>query len=117
MPRSGPRLLLRVHAVWSRKLLIATRGRDMNKGQRQIIAEKIGSTVRVLELLGFDYTVTPPRIERRKGNKSPRVVEVQRGGRPYLWVYNSAGGDTWANKTDGTPIATVGSVEDLYDFL
>ena len=38
----------------------------MNKGQRRIIAEKVSSTVRVLELLGFDYEVSDPRHEKEK---------------------------------------------------
>lgn len=89
----------------------------MNKGQRQVIAEKISSTVRVLELLGFDYEVTAPRNERRKGNSSPRVVYVDVGSDKRLRVYNSSRGDTWANEPDGTPIKTVSSIEDLFAHL
>lgn len=94
----------------------------MNFGQRQIIAEKVASTIRVLELLGFQYQVSAPKNERRKGNKSPRVVYVYAGGDPRpenlrLRIYNSAGGHTWANKADGSPVRDVGSVEDLHDYL
>lgn len=93
----------------------------MNKGQRRIIAEQVASTVQVLELLGLQYRVLPPRNERKGGNKSPRVVYVYaapecREEDLRLRIYNSAGGDTWANKPDGTPVA-VGSVEDLYAYL
>jgi hypothetical protein len=93
----------------------------MNKGERRVIAEQVASTVRVLELLGFQYQVSPPRNERKGGNKSPRVVYVYAGSdfRPEdlrLRIYNSAGGHTWANKPDGTPV-DVGTVEDLYDYL
>jgi hypothetical protein len=89
----------------------------MNKGKWQVIAEKIGSTVRVLELLGYDYTVSAPKNQRAKGNKSPRVVNVSVGESRPLRIYNSSGGHTWANEPDGTPIAEVGSVEDLYEYL
>jgi len=86
-----------------------------------VIAEQVASTVRVLELLGFQYRVLPPRHERSGGNKSPRVVYVYATAdcneeHLRLRIYNSAGGHTWANKPDGTPI-DVGSVEDLYDYL
>lgn len=89
----------------------------MNKGQRQIIAEKISSTVRVLELLGFEYQVSGPKKRREKGNKSPRVIYVDVGKTQRLRIYNSAGGHTWANEPNGKPIAAVGSVEDLYEYL
>jgi len=89
----------------------------MNRGQRQIIAEKISSTVRVLELLGFDYQVSGPKNKREKGNKSPRVIYVNVGKSQALRIYNSAGGYTWANEPNGKPIAAVGSVEDLYEYL
>jgi len=89
----------------------------MNKGQRQVIAEKIGSTVRILELLGYEYEVAPPRNKREKGNRSPRVVNVKLSGGRMLRVYNSVGGFTWANGPDGEPIASVKSVEDLYEYL
>lgn len=89
----------------------------MNNGQRQIIAEKVSSTVRVLELLGFDYEVCPPKHKREKGNRSPRVVYVDVGKSRRLRVYNSVGGHTWANEPDGTPIAEVKSIEDLYSYL
>lgn len=93
----------------------------MNKGQRQIIAEKVASTVRVLELLRFEYEVSRPKSERKRGNKSPRVVYVY-ARTPHspenlrLRVYNSADGQTWANKADGAPV-DVGSIEELYDYL
>jgi hypothetical protein len=94
----------------------------MNKGQRRVVAEQVASTVRVLELLGFQYRVSPPRNERRGGNKSPRVVYVYAGADCRdedlrLRIYNSAGGHTWANKADGTPVVGVGSVEKLYEYL
>jgi hypothetical protein len=89
----------------------------MNKAQRQIIAEKVSSTVRVLELLGFDYEVCAPKNEREKGNKSPRVVYVDVGKSQRLRVYNSVGGHTWANEPNGTPISEVKSIEDLYGYL
>jgi hypothetical protein len=89
----------------------------MNSGQRQVIAEKIGSTVRVLELLGFEYTVSKPKNQREKGNKSPRVIYVDVGQAHPLRIYNSMGGHTWANEPTGRPIAQIGSIEDLYDYL
>lgn len=89
----------------------------MNKGHRQIIAEKISSTIRVLELLGFDYRVSAPRNKREKGNKSPRVVYVETGEMHPLRIYNSVSGDTWANLPNGKPIASVGTIEELYDYL
>jgi hypothetical protein len=89
----------------------------MNKGQRQIIAEKVSSTVRVLELLGFDYKVSAPKNKREKGNKSPRVVHVNVGKSQSLRIYNSFGGHTWANEPNGKPISEVKSIEDLYRYL
>ncbi len=93
----------------------------MNAGQRQIIAEKVSSTVRVLELLGFEYEVSRFKHERKKGNKSPRVVYVYAGdprsGNLRLRIYNSISGNTWANRGDGTPVKDIGTVEDLYDYL
>jgi hypothetical protein len=89
----------------------------MNAGQRQVIAEKVASTVRVLELLGFDYEVTAPKNSRAKGNRSPRVVYVSVGENKRLRVYNGAGGCTWANEPNGKPIKAVKSVEDLYLYL
>ena len=69
----------------------------MNRGQRQVIAEKISSTIRVLELLEFhDYEVRAPRNTREKGNKSPRVVCVNIGKSKPLLIYNSTRGHTWA---------------------
>jgi hypothetical protein len=92
----------------------------MNFEQRQVIAEKVSSTIRVLELLGFEYVVSPPRNERKKGNKSPRVVYVYAGTPPEnlrLRIYNSMKGHTWAYKADGRPVKDISSVEDLYDHL
>jgi hypothetical protein len=94
----------------------------MNKAERQVIAEKVSSTIRVLELLGFEYQVLRPRNERKKGNKSPRVIYVYAGGDPKpnnlrLRIYNSAGGHTWANRADGKPIKDIGTIEELYDWL
>ena len=89
----------------------------MNNGQRQIIDEKISSTVRVLELLGFDYEVTAPKNIRDKGNKSPRVVNIDVGESHPLRVYNGVGDYTWANEPNGNPIKEIKSVEDLYNYL
>lgn len=89
----------------------------MNKAQRQIIAEKVSSTVRVLELLGFDYRVVAPKNKREKGNKSPRVVYVDVGKSQPLRIYNSFSGHTWANEPNGKPISKVKSIEDLYQYL
>ncbi len=89
----------------------------MNNCQRQIIAEKISSTVRVLELLGFDYKVSEPRNKREKGNRSPRVVNIDVGETHPLRVYNGIGGCTWANEPNGTPIKEIKSIEDLYNYL
>ena len=89
----------------------------MNKAQRQVIAEKISSTVRVLELLGFEYDVSAPKNVRKKGNKSPRVVNVRVGRSQPLRIYNSTGGHTWAHQPNGEPIPQVKSIEDLYDYL
>ena len=96
----------------------------MNMGQRQLIAEKVSSTARVLELLGFQYEVSLPKNERKKGNKSPRVVYVYAGKDSdhseenlRLRIYNSAGGQTWTNRADGSPVKEVRSVEELHDYL
>lgn len=87
----------------------------MNAGQRQVIAEKIASTVRVLELLGFEYEVTGPRFQREKGNASPRVVRVHTPD-GELRIYNNKRGATWAN-LEGIPVRNIVVVEDLYLFL
>ena len=89
----------------------------MNRAQRQVIAEKISSTVRVLELLGFEYEVNDPRNEKRGGNRSPRVVHVDVGERSKLRVYNGVAGGTWAYAPNGQPISEVHSIEDLYNYL
>ena len=94
----------------------------MNKGQRRVKAEQVASTVLMLELLGLQYRVSPPRNERRGGYKSPRVVYVYAGADfkdedLRLRIYNSPGGHTWANNADGTPVVGVGSVEKLYEYL
>jgi len=92
----------------------------MNRGQRQIIAEKVSSTVRVLELLEFDYKVQAPKHKKEEGNRSPRVIHANIGttAKPqWLRIYNSYYGNTWANEPDGTPIAEVKTVEDLYVYL
>jgi hypothetical protein len=83
---------------------------------RGSLEEKVASTVRVLELLGFQYTVSPPKNKREKGNKSPRVI-VDVGQAFPLRVYNSIKGDTWANEPSGKPIPQVGSIEELYIYL
>jgi hypothetical protein len=89
----------------------------MNHRQRQVVAEKVGSTVRVLELLGLEYSVAAPRRTRKKGNVSPRVVSVDVGKRLRLRVYNSTSGATWAHEPGGKPIPGLKSVEDLYLYL
>lgn len=89
----------------------------MNNGRRQVIAEKISSTVRALELLGFDYKVGAPKNKRKKGNRSPRVIYVNVGKSQPFRIYNSATGNTWANEPSGKPIPGVGSVEELYQYL
>jgi hypothetical protein len=80
-----------------------------------VLAEKIGSTVRVLELLELQYEVGPPRHKRERGNQSPRVVYVKVGD-GNLRVYNNVKGHTWANEPDGTPTG-VRSIEELYSYL
>lgn len=89
----------------------------MNRAQRQVVAEMISSTVRVLELLGFEYRVESPKNIRTKGNKSPRVVNVEVGESKPLRIYNSWGGHTWANEPNGSPIKEIKTVEDLYKYL
>jgi hypothetical protein len=89
----------------------------MKKGQRQVIAGQISATVRILELLGFDYEVRAPRNKREKGNKSPRVVYVHVGGDRHFRIYNDAQGNTWANEPNGTPVAGIGTTEQLYEYL
>ena len=87
----------------------------MNKSKRQVIAEKVASTVRILELLGLQYEVR--NNKKKKGGRSPRVIEARLDSNRSLWIYNSAGGSTWANKINGTPISSVHSIEDLYQYL
>ena len=89
----------------------------MNRAKRQIIAEKISSTVRVLELLGFEYQVSNPKYEREKGNRSPRVVYVDVSESHTLRIYNGIGGSTWANEPSGKPISEVKCIESLYNYL
>src|SRR5882762_5589768 len=89
----------------------------MNKAQRQVVAEKIGSTVRVLELLGLDYSVSAPKHKREQGNRSPRVVYVDVGKGKSFRIYNSVSGSTWANEPNGKPVSEVKSIEDLYSYL
>ena len=90
--------------------------KKLTKGQRQIIAEKVSSTVRVLELLGFDYEVSAPRHKKEKGNKSPRIIRASRGNKYLFTVYNNISGNTWGNLANGKPIP-MGSNEDLYTYL
>jgi len=90
----------------------------MNRGQRQVIAEKVGSTIRILELLElYDYEVRGPRNKREKGNKSPRIVCVNIGKSKPLRIYNSTRGHTWANQPDGKPVPGIHSIEELYAHL
>jgi hypothetical protein len=89
----------------------------MKRAHRQIIAEKISSTVRILELLGFEYEVAGPKRLKASGNKSPRVVTVMHAGVPVLRVYNGTGGHTWANRANGEQAKGIDSPETLYLFL
>jgi len=90
----------------------------MNRGQRQVIAEKISSTVRILELLEFDdLPGACPRNKREKGNKSPRVVCVNMGKSKPLLIYNGTRGHTWANQPNGKPVSSVYSIEELHTYL
>jgi hypothetical protein len=77
----------------------------------------IGSTVRVLELLEFDYAVSAPRNVRKKGNKSPRIINLDVGQERPLSIHNSHEGYTWASSPDGKAIAEIRSIEDLYAYL
>ncbi len=89
----------------------------MNKAQRRIIAEMIASTVRVLELLGLDYEVTAPKNQRKKGNKSPRVVYATMKDGEIIRIYNDWSGHIWANQGNGKPIKEVRTTEDLHEYL
>ncbi len=71
----------------------------MSKKRRQVIAEKIASTVRILELLDLQYEV---RDNKKKDGKSPRVIQAHIDSKRGVLIYNSTGGSTWANRTDGT---------------
>ncbi len=81
----------------------------MNRGEREVVAEKVSSTVRVLELLGLNYEVGPPKNRRKAGNKSPRVVTVLLPNGKSIRVYNGTRGHTWANHNDGKPVVSVKS--------
>jgi hypothetical protein len=89
----------------------------MNRAQRQVVAEKIGSPIRALELLGLEYEVTPPKNAKEAGNRSPRVVHVRVGHGKPLRVYNGVTGSTWANTGDGKPIAEIKTIETLFSYL
>ena len=90
----------------------------MNKGQRQVIAEKVSSTIRFLELLQFkDYEVRAPKNQREKGNKSPRVICVNVGKSKPLTIYNGTRGNTWAYLPSGQPVPGVHRIEELYEYL
>jgi len=89
-------------------------GMLVNRGQRQIIAEKVASTVRILELLGLQYRVGPPERNKDKGNASPRVIVVATKQGKELRIYNGKGGNTWAHFAGGKPVKGVKSIEDLY---
>lgn len=95
----------------------------MHVGHRQVVAEKVASTVRVLELLGLEYVVTGPRNQRAKGNKSPRVVTAQLPKGKKIRIYNGIEGHTWAyideggDERPGKPIPGIGTVESLYLYL
>jgi len=86
----------------------------VNVSQRQVIAEKVASTVRVLELLELTYEVTANKSGREK-NASPRVVRVPTED-GELRIYNSTRGATWANWA-GTPVRDIRIMEDIYQFL
>jgi len=101
-------------ACWKR---YEKREDNMNRGQREIIADRISSTVRVLELLCFDYEVSAPRLKRKEGNKSPRIIRVYAGKKYLLTAYNDVKGNTWANQANGKPIPGLGSIENLCNYL
>lgn len=83
----------------------------------QVVAEKVSSTVRVLELIGLDYRVANPQRQKLAGNRSPRVVTVLIDGLDAMRVYNGVKGATWANWVDGEPVRGIGSPDDLYVLL
>jgi hypothetical protein len=89
----------------------------MHHGRRQIIAEKVSSTVRSLDLLGLDYSVSAPKKTRKKGNRSPRVITIESGIDSGLRIYNGIEGHTWANEATGRPVPGIGNIEDLYAYL
>jgi len=95
----------------------------MHIGQRQVIAEKVASTVRVLELLRLKYEVNDPKNARAKGNKSPRIVTAFLPKQKKVRVYNGVEGRTWAyvdeggDERPGKPIPGITSIEDLYLYL
>ncbi|MEJ1962666.1 MAG: hypothetical protein WDO56_14420 [Gammaproteobacteria bacterium] len=91
--------------------------KKLSQVARQVVAEKISSTVRVLELIGLDYRVADPQRQKSVGNRSPRVVTVLIDGRDVMRVYNGVKGATWANWVDGEPVRGIGSPEDLYVLL
>jgi hypothetical protein len=82
-----------------------------------VVPEKISSTIRILELVGFEYSITAPKNKRRKGKASPRVVYVEVGKSHPLRIYNSTNGHTFAHGPNGKPIPEVKSIDDLYDYL
>lgn len=95
----------------------------MHVGHRQVVAEKVASTVRVLELLGLEYEVTGPRNQRAKGNKSPRVVTAHLPNGKTIRIYNGIEGHTWAcvdeggAERPGKPIPGIGTIEALHLYL
>jgi hypothetical protein len=91
--------------------------KKLSRVARQVVAEKISSTVRVLELIGLDYRVADPKRQKLVGNRSPRVVTVMIGGNDAIRIYNGVKGATWANWSDGEPVRGIGSPEDLYALL
>jgi hypothetical protein len=89
----------------------------MNRGQRQVIAEKVSSSVRILELLEMDYTVRTSKRGGKKQPQSPRVIEVSFKRKLSLRIYNNFRGNTWVHKANGSPLPKIKSIESLYNYL
>ena len=88
----------------------------MDKSEREIVTEKVVSTVRMLEGLEFDYCVSGPKQKRKSGNQYDRVVTISLGNGDVLAFYNHATGRTWASGKDG-PVPEVKSIEGLETYL
>lgn len=88
----------------------------MSKSEQEIVTDKIVSTARTLEELGFDYSVTGPKQDRKKGNQYLRIVTIQIGDGQVIAFYNPAKGRTFASDKSGV-IRGVKSIEDLAKHL